>query len=205
MAIVEALSAFVFEIQVMASLAYLGDIARRVGEETMNTNTALFLMVEVGSQFGFMVVVVAVSMAFGLGDIATARVGQALCVAMSGLGFWWAWKKFPAVRAKHARTPEQGNLLTMGFKQNWNTFRKINRDYKHSLRWFLLATIFAESAANAYITVAVIFLTQHLGLNTTEVGIFFIVSLVSIVLACRGGEWVTKHTDPNTSWRLSML
>ncbi|CAB9500794.1 expressed unknown protein [Seminavis robusta] len=244
MALLEAFSGLLFETQIIASLAYLPDLAKTVGDETMNTYTAKFIMVEVAlGQALYMFVVIAVATALGLGDVATARVGQGIVTVWAGLGFYLGWKKLPHVPAKHSlllqqeeeEQPEQPNdnnpedekeegkemdtttkqqpqqqkkkhnLFLIGFIQNWHTFQRINREYKHSIRWFLLACVFGEAAATAFLTVAVIVLTEEWGLDATQVGLFFIVGLVGIVLGCWPGEWICRRTNPNTSWRLAML
>jgi MFS-type transporter involved in bile tolerance (Atg22 family) len=58
---------------------------------------------------------------------------------------------------------------------------KIWRNYKVGLRWFLLSSIFAEAAASAVGSTAVIFLNLNLQLNALQIGIFFEVSLIGVV------------------------
>ena len=173
-------------------------------------------MVEVGCQIGFVFLVVAASIGAGWGAVETAQFSQGLVVLWSGLGFYFSWRKFPQVDAKHTlleteekgdstSTPPKRNLLFSGFVQNWRTFKHIQSKYKNSIRWFFLALVFAEAAANAFVTVAVIFLTEELGLETTEIGIFFLVALLAIMMGCRVGAMMTRWTNPNLSWRLSMF
>lgn len=223
MAILEAVSGLLFEVQVTASIAYLPEMAREVGEEIMNTHMTYFLLVEAAvGQIVYVILVVAVSTVFDFGDVGTAQFAQGLVAVWSAIGFYFGWKLMPKVPATHSltRTPpadtgeietkvsqKQGtrNLLLVGFVQNWNTFKHINKEYKNSLRWFLLGCIFGEAGAGAFLTVAVIFLTEHLGLSATEVGVFFIVGLVSLALSYPPAQYVTKRTNPNISWRLSMI
>ncbi|CAB9501522.1 expressed unknown protein [Seminavis robusta] len=233
MAVLEAVSLLLFETQITASLAYMPAIARTVGDESLNTYVAYFLIVEVAlGQALYTLIVVAISTFFGLTNVGTAQVAQGLVTVCAGLGFYFGWKKFPKVPAKHfidqdpedeetdkpsekgadvsaSKTPQQEkkhkNLFLIGFIQNWNTFWYINREYKHSIRWFLLGCVFGDAAANAFLTVAVVVLTDEWGLSANEVGIFLLVGLLAYALACRPAAWVTNCTTPNISWRLAMI
>jgi MFS transporter, UMF1 family len=234
MAILEAVSGLFFQVQLLSSFAYLPDIAREVGQETMNTNISYFLVTEIGvGQLLIVIIIIGISIAFELNDVATAQVGQSVVSLVAGLGFYVGWRRLPRVPAKHfllmdkpsvssdnvreleeekedsnlrPRTEKQRSLLFQGFVQNWNTCKHINREYKNSLRWFLLGTAFGDSAASAFLTVAIIFLTGHLGLDSTSVGLFFVVALLATVLGCRGAEFITARVgNPNNSWRLGMV
>lgn len=214
MAILEAIGGVVFEFQLLAQMAYLPEIAREVGEQQMGTDNALFLMVEVGfGQMVYLMVTVGIALAVGANDVATAQIGQGTAVLLCGYGFYYGWKQLPNAppgRRQHPEgqeetTPTLCFLLKQGFVQNWRTFAHIHRGYKHSLRWYLLATMLGEGAANAFITVAVIVLTEHLGLEASEIGIVFVGGLFGITLACRPASYITRRTNPSVSWRLAML
>lgn len=182
-------------------------------------------MTEIGfGQLFFLVVVIALSIAFGLGDVTTAQVGQGLCLAWYLPGFYLGWSRLPKVPAARSwndsmengeegrsdagdntTTKKKPKLLTIGFLQNWNTVKRINLNYRNSLRWFLLACVFGEAAATAFATVSVVFLTDHLGLDASQVGIVFLISLVSTIVSCKIGDFLTKWTNPNIAWRIAML
>jgi len=66
--------------------------------------------------------------------------------------------------------------------------------------------LFSEPTAAAAITsVSVVYLDDTLGFNGTQVGIFFLVTLVCTLPGTQLGAWATRRTNPNTSWRLSMI
>jgi MFS-type transporter involved in bile tolerance (Atg22 family) len=110
----------------------------------------------------------------------------------------------PARPASHD-LPEGKTLITQSFVQVWQTTKKINKFYAHSLRWFLSAVVFAEAAANAFTVVSVVFLNEQIGFTTQEIGIFFLVTLICTLPGSRLGAWVTKKTSPMISYQLSML
>ena len=63
--------------------------------------------------------------------------------------------------------------------------KKIWTNYKMGLRWFLLSTIFAEAAASAVGSTAVIFLSLHIQLTAFQIGIFFEVSLIGVIIGTK--------------------
>ena len=69
----------------------------------------------------------------------------------------------------------------------------------------MLALIFAEACANSFTLVSVVFLDEKLGMTATEIGQFFIVALVAMIPGSKMGGFITSKTNPNTSWRLSLL
>jgi len=72
------------------------------------------------------------------------------------------------------------------------------------LRWFLLATVFAEAGANAFTVVAVVFLDGQLSMSGTEIGIVFLTTLIASVPGSKLGSIVTKKTNPNTSLKIDL-
>ena len=147
---------------------------------------------------------IGLSMFLGWNDVFTAQVSQAINSVTVSISFYLGWKLLPKVGARH-QLPEGGSLLIQGFKQNWETACRIQRDYKKGLRWYLLALIFAEATANTFTLVAVVFLDESLGFTSSEVGIFFLFALFAMIPGGKLGAVVTRYTNPNTSWRLSLL
>ncbi len=83
--------------------------------------------------------------------------------------------------------------------------KKIWRTYKTGLRWFLISTVFGEAGAGAVGSTAVIFLSLHIGLNAGQIGVFFEVSLLGVILGTKLGAFVSRKTNPNISLQLSNL
>jgi hypothetical protein len=182
--------------QVMASLTlalslYLAD-------------TATFSIVLFGTQIVFLIAAIALALAFGLDDVGTAQLSQGINTIWSSIGFWVGWKLLPHVPPNHV-LPEGRSLMTIGFVQVYQTAKNINQQYSHGLRWFFLAVVFAESAANAYVVLAVIYLNKQIGLSSTEIGIFFVITLLGALPGSRLGARITNRLDPSRSWQLSMM
>lgn len=204
MAILQAIAGFVYQVQVVSNYAYLPEIAREVGQGLMNNFTAIFTQSQFISQALFNVVVIGISVGFGMSTVHTAMAGQTTCVVWGLLFFPWGWKLLPARPARHTLQEGQ-SLFTAGFKQNWQTTKSIWVRYRKGLKWFLLALIFAEASAAATTNVAVIYLTDVIGLSVTQIGIFFLVAVVAIVPGAKIGSMITARTNPNLSWKLCQI
>lgn len=86
------------------------------------------------------------------------------------------------------------------------TAKSIWVTYKKGLRWYLLATMFAQSAVGALTTVSVVYLSSEVGLNATDISLFFLVVLVGTIPGSKVASFLsTRHVNPNTSWQLSMV
>jgi MFS-type transporter involved in bile tolerance (Atg22 family) len=160
--------------------------------------------VQFAAQASFLVVVIAISLGLGLGAVETGQWSQGVNTLWSSFFFWLGWKRLPHVPAKHT-LPEGRSLIAIGFVQVYHTAKNINQHYSHGLRWYFLAVISAESAVNAFVIASVIYLDEHIGLSSGEVGIFFLISLISALPGSVLGARVTKRLDPSRSWQLCML
>jgi len=147
--------------------------------------------------------VILVATAFGLGDVQSAQMSQGFNVLISGSFLYGGWRLMPTVPARRT-LPEDCSLLKQGFVQVFETAREIQRSYKKGLRWFYLCVIMAEAAAAAFTVVSVVYLDEQIGLSATQIGIFFLVTLVGSPVGAYLATVVTSRTDPKKSWMLSM-
>ena len=150
----------------------------------MNTHTSTWSLTQFGAQAGVNVIIIAVSYIFKLGSVHTAMVCQGVTVAFCIVYLTAGWRLLPKRPRKH-RLPKGDSLMLAGFSQNYRTFKKIWRDYKVGLRWFLISTIFGEAAASAVGSTAVVFLNGNIGLSALQIGIFFEVSLVGVMIGTK--------------------
>jgi MFS family permease len=237
MAILQAFAGFLYQVQVVSTFAYLPEMAREVGQERMNNYTAIFEQSQFSSQAIFTIVIVAFSIGFSLDTVHTAMVGQGAVVLWGVVFFSWGWKHLPSRPARHTLHDGQWMLLA-GFAQNWKTSKTIWTRYRKGVKWYLLATIFAEASSAAITNISVIvrthtlgsvlildllvlfsccilvalfvfvgkqYLTDVVGLSVTQIGIFFLIALVSTIPGSKLGSIITHHTNPNTSWKMSQV
>ena len=179
-------------------------MSRQVSETTMTNFSSVFTMVQFAAQTIFLIVVTFVSMGLELGDVGTAQTSQAINAVWIGVSFFVGWRLLPKVEARH-ELPAGKSLFLQGFRQNWSTIQRIYSEYRKGLFWYLFALAFAEAGANAYILVAVVYLDDALGMSASEIGLFFMVTLLAMIPGGMIGNWVTSKTNPNISWRLSMV
>lgn len=204
MAILQAINGFMYLVQVLAIYAYLPDIGREVGSKKMMGFAAIFTMTQFGSQSAYLVVNIALSIAFDLGDVKTAQVSQGICVVWLFATFYPGWKKMPSVPKLHDRPAGKG-LVRLGFSRVWQTMVGINKHYGKGLRWYFLAVAFGEAGANAFTVVAVTFMVDQLGMTGTQVGIVFLVTLLSSIPGAKIGEYISHKTCPITSWKINLV
>jgi MFS-type transporter involved in bile tolerance (Atg22 family) len=201
MAVLQAIAGFVYQIQVVSVYAYLPETARIVGQTRMNTLTGIFSMSQFFSSASYTVIVL---LLFGIASLTTvtgAMAGQALSAAYCIIFFTFGWKCMPHRESKRVLETGQ-SILTAGFKQNFNTAVSIHQHYRKGLKWYLLALIFAESSSAAITSVSVIYLTDSVGLDTAQIGLFFLIALVAAIPGARMGSSISHYLqNPNTSWK----
>jgi len=203
MGVLQAFASFVYQLQIVVIFAYYPDISREVGELTMTTFSSRFSAVQYFSSAIFLVVVTAISLLLNSSEVLTGQISQGVntftSIILFGIG-WYKLTERPVVR----ELPEGNWLILEGFRQNWNTAKSVQQHYKHGLRWYLLAVVFSEASATAITTVSIVYLSSSIQLNTQQIGIFFIITLLATSVGTKGATFVTNRTNPNTSWKLSM-
>lgn len=141
---------------------------------------------------------------FSADDVATAQISQVINVVWLTCLFTLGWRKFPAVPRNH-ELPQGQSLWTVGFKQNFKTVKSLAKNNRKPIRLYFLALCFAEAATNAFTTVSPVYLVGVLELSAQEVGLFFLITLISSVPGTSLGNWLSCKTNPNTSYGLCML
>lgn len=141
-------------------------------------------MLQFCSQAGVNLVIIGFNAGFGLGTVKTTWLSQGITTLFCLVFLPLCWRLMSSPPRKHV-LPKGESLALAGFKQNWHMMQKIWRNYKSGLRWFLISTVFGEAAASAVSSTAVIFLSLHIGLNATEIGIFFEVALIGVIFGTK--------------------
>lgn len=204
MAILQAIIFMIYQVQKMAIFAYFPEVNSDVGPKRMNEYTSTWSLTQFSSQATFNICILACVSGFALTTIQTSMLSQTGTTIFCMIFLTWGWKLIPNRPRKH-KLPKGQSILLAGFKQNWRTCKSIWKNYKTGLRWFLVATAFAEAAAAGVTTTAVIFLNGNLQLSPLQIGIFFQVSLMTVIVGTKLGAVVTKYTNPVTSLKLSQL
>jgi len=205
MLILQSIAGVLYQVQVLSVYAYLPDIAREVGQSKMTNFSSKFSFVQFTAQLLFLLVIAVISFLVRSSPVDTARISQGINTFTCLLFFGTGWLLYMTPRPAARKLPEGHSLITEGFRRNWQTAKSIQKHYKNGLRWFFLGLALGEAAGSAVFTLAVIYLTQELNLSSTETSIFFVIALLGTLPGTVFGGWVTKKTNPNTSWKLSMV
>lgn len=198
MSILLAIAAFVFQIQIMVTYAYLPYIARYVAkdENQMSTYTSWFLTYQFMFQICFLVFIVAVSAGIGLSTVETAHVSQILAGILVSAIFTYAWGYcMPDIPPPKQLRPGQ-RLIFASFQENYRTLQNMLKYYRNSLLWFHLALAFGEAGTTALIPVAVTIATETLKMDGSEIGILFFMALVGSIPGASLANFVTQRTNP---------
>lgn len=91
-----------------------------------------------------------------------------------------------------------------GFKQVGRTARNMYSQHGRTLGLYYPAVVFAEAAANAFTSISVIFLADHIGMGAMGVGVFFMCALLAIIPGAYIGGKFTHWLNPKNSWRLGL-
>lgn len=207
MLILQGVATVVYVLFLVPTYAYLPEIQRKVGEHKMAGFTANFIVVQFGSQALYLVLIAIVTILLpeGTSVVVVAQISQGIntftCIVFFGLG----WFKFLGARKAVRKLPEGRSLLLEGFRSNFQTMKNIQKHYKKGMRWFFLAISFSQAAAAAVTSLAVVFLSGSVGLGVLEVNAFFVDVLVVSVLGSWIGAAVSRKTNPNLSYMLSLV
>lgn len=205
MALLQALAGFFYQANIMSVYSFLPTIARKVGEGPMVGFTATFTMTQFGGQASFLLIVIIVTgIILNTNSIVTAQISQGINVTWILIFFTMGWRLFPSKVPRNRALPEGHSLVMEGFRQNYQTIQNLYRGSK-ALRYFFLALVFAEAATNTFTTIAPVYLVENLGMDGTQVGIFFLVTLLFSLPGSQLGAYMTRRTDPNTSWKWCMF
>lgn len=205
MLLLQAVAVVPYQMQVVVIYAYLPDIARSVGQSTMNKFTNFFQGIQFLSQSLFIVIMVVIQLLAKTSTVENAQVSQGLNTLSSVIIFSVGWYKYLTARPAVRKLPEGHNIITEGYRNNWKTAKNMWKNFRKGLLQFFLAVCFAAAAAQTIASVSVIYLNDVLKINGIYQGIFFLVTLLSTLVGNLVGYYVTMKTNPKTSYKLSMF
>lgn len=185
----------------LASYAYLPDMSKQVDEKSMARFTSLFSISQFSVQAIFLLVVSGVSYLKDMDDVRTAQMSQAMNSVIILFPFYLGWSRLPHVSARNKLEPGK-SLIRQCFAQNWKTAREINRNYRRSLKWFLLGTAFSEPAAGGFTIVAVVYLSDSLHMSSSQIGFGFFLALIAMIPGSLFATFVAHRTNANTAMKL---
>ncbi|KAG7373013.1 vacuole effluxer Atg22 like protein [Nitzschia inconspicua] len=205
MAVLQAVAGVLFEFHFLLAVSYLPDILRyEVSYETMNRFNRTFFGLQFGSQTFYLLVVIVVStwIMGGWGSVRTAQLGQGLSSATLLFVLPLAWTWSPAMPAKH-KLPEGRSLMWEGFRQNYRTIASIAKNHR-PLKLFLITVALAEGGTTPLIPTMITIMSQVYKYNSSNVGIGFLVALVSTLPGVLVGAIFSRRYNPQISQRTNL-
>jgi MFS-type transporter involved in bile tolerance (Atg22 family) len=196
-ALLQVVSACLFQFHITASYAYVSDLSSDPTKQS-EYNTSFFVIMYVSTLL-FMMEVMGFSYLIGTEDVGTARISQVITSVTSAILFYFSWKYLLPDRAALSQVPEGMSLLTCGFRKVFRTFDKIRSEYK-AVKWLMFAIAFAEAGSGALITVSTTYMKNVLGMNANEIGLVFFAVLLAGIPGSKIGNWLTiKVRNPVAS------
>ena len=205
MSILQAIAGWLTQVQVLSQYAYYPEVAREVGEVKMNSIVNTWSVTQFVTQEMFLIVIVGLGFALDLDSVQTGQLSQLIQSVVLFVTTYKSWWSTITIRPPSHNLPQGRSLWTEGFLQNWRTFLSVNKNYKKSLRWFLLAVVFSEAGATAIIPVTITFLTGELGYDGSEIGLTFVIAILFSIGGTFLGKAITNKLNPLQSWKLSNL
>ena len=97
------------------------------------------------------------------------------------------------------------NLLTVGFRQVFETISTICRHY-HGLKWFMCALLWSpEAGSGVTLSIATTYITSYIGLSGLQISLASVATLVLNIPGSYFGLWVSNRLNPLNSFRLALL
>lgn len=201
--VLDALQTFALLVHTTAVFAYLPELT--VHQENLPAYTAHFNVRQYVSQFtlgGFLALAGATwassrpNRTAVQASVDVARLSAAIAFAYGCLFGGYAWTYLFRARPALSKVPEGSNLLTVGFRQVYQTTRKIGRDYR-ALRWFLFSLLWSpEAGAGVVLSIAVTFLVSVMQFST------FDIAKVSLILMTGNiaGSYFSSFINNRCNW-----
>ena len=170
---------------------------------THDADHSTFTGIQFCSQLLFLLLIVLLQLSFQWSTVHTAQYSQAINTVWVTICFSASWRLMERV-APQRKLAEGQRLWSAGFQQVGRTVRMIYSKYGRTLGLYYPAVIFAESSTNAFTSISVIFLSDHIGMGSMGVGIFFMCALLAIIPGAFIGGFFTRRLNPKNSWRLAL-
>lgn len=179
-AIIHIASAFIGWAQSMITYAYLPELTE--DKQLLNKFTSNFTVVQFMSMVVYLVAILAVAAAAGIGDdeVAVARLGQTVAVVVCSIMLFFAWGPLIQPRPALHELPEGRSIWTAGFFQIYHTSIRIYRHFP-ALKWFYVAVAFSDAAIQSLATIAITYLTDQLEFTSTENGLAILIMLIASI------------------------
>jgi hypothetical protein len=171
--------------ETMLLYAYLPELTEN--EQQLNKFTRRFTVLSFGSTVVYLAGIVGGAAALGYSsdtsslddEIGTARLAQSVSFGINSLLLSTAWGRLFQQRPRARSLPPGQSILFAGFRQVYNTIKKVYQKYP-ALKWFFVAVCFCDAATHALTVLAITYMTDLLEFSGAENG-----TAILIMLLCK--------------------
>lgn len=182
--------------------AYLPELTDN--EEELNDLTKVFVAGPGVTVIFFIIAVIGLAFAFGVDskDGPTAQIAAALALIFICVAFGFAWGTLLGERPA-ANTLKEGEwLATAGFKQIYQTLKRLYRQ-DSCLLWFFLGIAFGD--VKPLTSIALSFLSDQQQFSSAEVGYAAIIMLLCTVPGAALSAFFSRRINPIRSSMLALV
>jgi len=206
--ILDGIQTFAVLVHATAVFAYLPDIT--LNHKVLPKYNGHFYIRQFLSQVSVGVVVILISWKRGdtqsiESSVLTARDGAAVAFSYACVLFGYGWTFLFRKRPALSHVPEGSNLVTTGFRQVYNTSRKIGSKYR-ALRWFMFSLLWSpEAGAGTVMSIAVTYFTTVMRFTTFDIAQVALVVMSLNVVGSRVSTFVCNRImNPLNSYRAAL-
>ena len=173
-------------------------------EEELNDLTKAFVAVPGGAVIVFIILVLAITTGLGLnGDEgATAQIAAILGVVCIGSALFLAWGVLLQDRPAAHTLPEGQSMVTAGFKQIYQTTKKLYNT-NVAMLWFFSAVALGD--VKPLTSIALTFLSSQQQFTSQDIGIAALTMLFTVIPGAIFSGWVCRRVNPIRSSVLCLL
>ncbi|GMI58114.1 hypothetical protein ScalyP_jg6030 [Parmales sp. scaly parma] len=174
-ALLQVAAGYLYTCHSVVTYAYMPELTSNKDELAVMASS--FNMWQFFAETVYLLVVVVVSIVGSLDDITAAKFSQTMIclISLVLLGFSWIYLFGP--RPALHEVPSGSSLVRVGFTRMRTTYNELKADFGE-IRKFLLAMAFAEAGASAFASIAITYLVEVLGMESSETGIVFLTTLM---------------------------
>lgn len=198
----QVVTGVLFCIHVSSIFAYVSELSNEPNQQA-RYNTHYFVVMYLSTLL-FMVETLVIALILGTDSVGTARIALAITTINCALGFPLAWKFLFRDRPALIKVEDGQSVVISGFRSLFVTSRRIHQDLP-ALKWLLFAVIFGEGANAAVVTIGTTFMVHFLAMDGRDVGIVFLVILISGPLGSKLGEFIALRSSPVTSAKVCLV
>lgn len=191
-----------YSVHAVTTYAYNAELASDPAKQARyNARFAIVQNVAFGI---FIVTVLTISSLLHTTVVWTARISQLLATLMVVPFFTVAWWDMFGDRPASVELPTGQSVWTAGFIKLGKTYRCIQRELP-AVRMLVFAVGLSEPAATGILPIAVTFFTDFLEMTPVEIGINYLLILLSGIVGAKLGEWVSTRWNPVVSNILAIV